>query len=87
VGVFKVDGERTNEMGGNEKARLRGGEHTIQVYADKSGSLRFGDVTYEFKAGTTYDIRIYSNKSDATDYRAELVNTAKPDQVLEEVEF
>lgn len=87
VGVFKVDGERTQKMRGADKARVRGGEHTIQVYADKAGSLRFGNITYEFQAGKTYDIRIYSNQSEATDYRAKLVNTAEPGHVLKEVEF
>lgn len=87
VGVFKVDGERTSKTAGNEKARLRAGEHTIQVYADKAGSLRFGDFTYSFEAGKTYSIRIYSASSQAFTYRAELVNTAKPDRILEKVRF
>ena len=87
AGVFKVDGERTNEMGGEEKARLRPGQHSIQVFADSGGSLRFGALEYQFEAGKTYSVRLYRNKTENTDYRAELVNTASPDQVLEEVNF
>lgn len=87
AGVFKVDGERTNEMGGEDKARLRPGTHTIQVFADSSGSLRFGELEYEFEAGKTYAVRLFRNKTEKTDYRAELVNTAQPDQVLEEANF
>lgn len=87
AGVFKVDGERTNEMGGEEKARLHPGEHSIEVFADSAGSLRFGSLEYKFQAGKTYSVRLYRNKTENTDYRAELVDTAQPDQVLEEVNF
>ena len=87
AGVFKVDGERTNEMGGEDKARLRPGKHSIEVFADSAGSLRFGELEYKFEAGKTYSVRLYRNKTEDTDYRAELVNTANPDTVLEEVNF
>lgn len=87
VGVFKVDGERTNEMGGNEASRLKGGEHTIQVFADDSIALRFGDVTWDFEAGQEYVIHIYKNDDADTDYRAELVNSAAPDKILKKVAF
>lgn len=87
VGVFKVDGERTNEMGGNEAARLKGGEHTIQVFADDSIALRFGDVTWDFEAGQEYVIHIYKSDEADADYRAELVNSAQPDKILQKVAF
>lgn len=87
AGVFKVDGERTNEMGGEDKARLRPGKHSIEVFADSGGSLRFGALEYKFEAGKTYSVRLYRNKTEDTDYRAELINTANPDDVLEEVNF
>ncbi len=87
AGVFKVDGERTNEMGGEEKARLRPGNHSIEVFADSGGSLRFGSLEYKFEAGKSYSVHLYRNKTENTDYRAELVNSASPDTVLEEVNF
>lgn len=86
-GVFKVDGERTSKMAGENKARLSPGEHSIQVYADSGGSLRFGGLEYEFDAGKTYSVRLFRKDTEDTNYRAELVNTANPDKVLEEVNF
>ncbi len=86
-GVFKVDGERTSKMAGESKARLSPGEHSIQVYADSGGSLRFGGLQHDFDGGKTYSVRLFRKDTEDTNYRAELVNTANPDQVLEEVNF
>lgn len=85
--VFLVDGERTNEAGGDNQARVKPGEHTIRVVAEDSGVLRFGDITWEFKGDHDYVIHIYSSDKADSDYRAELVDTATPDKVLTKVYF
>jgi predicted small lipoprotein YifL len=87
AGVFKVDGERTNEMGGDAEARLKPGEHTIQVFADDAGVLRFGDITWNFKGDKTYVIHVYSSDNAESDYRGELVEQSNPDKVLTKVNF
>lgn len=85
--VFKVDGERTNEAGGDSAARLEPGEHTVQVVAEDGTVLRFGDITWEFKGDRDYVIHIYNSDKPDSDYRAELVDSANPDKVLKKVNF
>lgn len=85
--VFLVDGERTNEAGGNNEARVKPGEHTVQVVAEDGTVLRFGDVTWEFEGDRDYVIHIYNSDKADSEYRAELVDSANPDKVLTKVYF
>lgn len=85
--VFLVDGERTNEAGGNNTARVEPGEHTIQVVAEDGNVLRFGDVIWEFQGDHDYVIHIYNSDKSGSEYRAELVDAAQPDKVLKKVHF
>lgn len=85
--VFLVDGERTNKAGGDNTARVEPGEHTIQVVAEDSAVLRFGDVTWDFKGDHDYVIHIYNSDKAGSEYRAELVDAANPDKVLTKVYF
>lgn len=87
VGVFKVDGTRLDKQAGEAAARLRPGEHHIQIYADASGSLRFGDFRYDFEAGKTYVIHVYSSDSAKFSYRGELVVRGQPGQILKTFRF
>lgn len=85
--VFLVDGERTNEAGGDNTARVKPGEHTVQVVAEDGAVLRFGDVTWEFQGDHDYVIHIYNSDKPDSEYRAELVDAAQPDKVLKKVYF
>lgn len=87
AGVFKVDGDRTKKEGGDQSAVLEPGQHTIQIYADDGGILRFGELKYNFQANHKYEINVYASQKAETNYRIELVDVAQPDKVLTKEAF
>lgn len=85
AGIFTIDGERLDEQGGEESTTLRPGKHEIQIFADSAGILRFGTFVMQAVQGEEYVVRV--RKGDTTSYQAEVVNAARPDVIMQEVDF
>jgi hypothetical protein len=86
VGVFTVDGDRVDESGGDKMVTLDAGEHTIQLFADDGGMLRFKKFSMTFEEGAEYVIKVMRNDGKKN-FRATVANKAAPETVLEEVSF
>ena len=56
--VFAVDGVRVAEQGGAQQVRLSAGQHSLRVFADHGGRLRFGTLECRFDAAANYAITI-----------------------------
>ncbi|MCK0152305.1 hypothetical protein MWU49_01190 [Alcanivorax sp. S6407] len=84
--LFKVDGERISEQAGAESVELEAGKHSIEVFADQGGILRFGKFRYNFVENGTYELRIKA-ADGAEDYTLELIETSAPDAVLKTKNF
>ena len=84
--IFKVDGERVSEQAGADTVNLEAGKHTIEVFADQGGILRFGKFRHTFDEGGTYQVRI-KPAAGKGDYTLELINAAAPDTVLKTKNF
>ena len=65
---------------------LEAGKHTIEVFADQGGILRFGKFRHTFDEGGTYQVRI-KPAAGKGDYTLELINAAAPDTVLKTKNF
>ena len=87
VGVLTVDGDQLEVGADNTKVSIEPGKHSLKLFADDGGMLRFGKLKYDFAAGASYDIVIGTVEGGTEDYRAKLIDTANPDQVLKEVAF
>jgi len=72
VAIFKVDGERLSEKGGDERVSVEPGERSIEIFADHQGILRFGTLSHRFKAGGDYLI-VVSDGDDDKRYSAVLI--------------
>lgn len=72
VAIFKVDGERLAEKGGDDRVSVEPGERSIEIFADHQGILRFGILSHQFKAGGDYLIVVSDGEGDKR-YRAVLV--------------
>lgn len=72
VAIFKVDGERLAEKGGEQHVLVEPGEHSVEIFADHQGILRFGILTFEFEAGRDYQILVDEGEGDKR-YSAVLV--------------
>ncbi|EKF74855.1 hypothetical protein A11A3_06470 [Alcanivorax hongdengensis A-11-3] len=84
--IFTVDEDRVAEQAGLQSITLEPGKHKIQVFADRSGILRFGTFRYKFKEAGDYTVSI--GAGDGTDkYELKLINQAAPDKVLVKKDF
>lgn len=86
TGLFTVDGDRLDEQGGDQRALLTPGRHQIQIFADDKGVLRFKKFSLKVKEGHEYVVRVMGHEG-ADRYRAEVVDTAAPDEIIKEVTF
>lgn len=84
--LFKVDGERISEQAGADSVQLEAGKHSIEVFADQGGILRFGKFRYNFAESTSYQLRIKA-AGGAEDYTLELIESDAPDAVLKTKNF
>ena len=84
--LFKVDGERISEQAGVDSVELEAGKHSIEVFADQGGILRFAKFRYTFEENGTYQVRIKA-ADGKEDYTLELIDTAAPDMVLKTKNF
>ena len=84
--IFKIDGERVSQLAGADTVNLEAGKHTIEVFADQGGILRFGKFRHTFDEGGTYQVRI-KPAAGKGDYTLELINAAAPDTVLKTKNF
>ena len=84
--LFKVDGERISEQAGAESVQLEPGKHSIEVFADQGGILRFGKFRYSFVENGTYQVRITA-AGGKDDYTLELIEVGAPDTVLKTKNF
>ena len=79
--LFKVDGERITES-----VQIEAGKHSVEVFADQAGILRFGKFRHNFAQGGIYQVRI-SAAEGKKDYTLELVKASAPDDVLVTKDF
>lgn len=84
--LFKVDGERISEQAGAESVQLDAGKHSIEVFADQGGILRFGKFRYNFVENGAYQLRIKA-ADGKEDYTLELIESSDPDVVLKTKNF
>lgn len=84
--LFKVDGERISEQAGADSVDLEAGKHTIEVFADQGGILRFGKFRYTFEESGAYRLRIKAANGKG-DYTLELIEAGAPDTVLKTKNF
>ena len=84
--LFKVDGERISEQAGAESVQLEPGKHSIEVFADQAGVLRFGKFRYTFEENGSYQLRIKAAGGN-DDYTLELIESAAPDAILKTKNF
>ncbi|MEQ3637617.1 hypothetical protein [Alcanivorax sp.] len=84
--LFKVDGDRITEQGGTPSVQLEAGKHSVEVFADQGGILRFGKFRHTFLKGGIYQVRILAAEGNK-DYALELVKASDPDDVLVSKEF
>ena len=54
--LFKVDGERITEQAGAQSVQIEAGKHSVEVFADQAGILRFGKFRHNFAQGGIYQI-------------------------------
>ena len=79
--LFKVDGDRITEQAGSQSVQLEAGKHSVEVFADQGGILRFGKFRYTFLEGGIYQVRIRAAEG-SKEYSLELVKASAPDDVL-----
>ena len=72
VAIFKVDGERLAEKGGEQRVFVEPGEHSVEIFADHQGILRFGTLSHDFEPGRDYQILVDEGEGDKR-YSAVLV--------------
>ena len=84
--LFKVDGERIAEQAGAQSVQIEAGKHSVEVFADQAGILRFGKFRHNFVQGGIYQVRI-SAAEGKKDYTLELVKASAPDDVLVTKDF
>ena len=60
------------EKGGEQRVFVEPGEHSVEIFADHQGILRFGILTFEFEAGRDYYILVDEGEGDKR-YSAVLV--------------
>ena len=72
VAIFHVDGERMAEKGGQQRVFVEPGEHSVEIFADHQGILRFGPLSHDFEPGRDYQILVDEGEGDKR-YRALLV--------------
>lgn len=72
VAIFKVDGRRLAEKGGEQRVLVEPGEHSVEIFADHQGILRFGILTHQFEADRDYRILVDEGEGDKR-YSAVLV--------------
>lgn len=84
--LFKVDGERISEQAGAESVQLEPGKHSIEVFADQGGVLRFGKFRHTFEESGSYQLRIKA-ADGKEDYTLELIESAAPDAILKTKNF
>ncbi|MDX1803285.1 MAG: hypothetical protein R3292_04335 [Alcanivorax sp.] len=84
--IFTVDEDRVAEQAGLPSVKLEPGKHKIQVFADRSGILRFGTFRYKFKEAGNYTVSIGAGDG-ADKYELKLIDQAVPDKVLVKKDF
>ena len=87
VGLFAVDGDRLDEMGGDQKVSVEPGKRNIQIFADGGGALRFKKIKMKFSAGSEYIIRVKKNAEEESKFIAEVIEASAPNAIIKEVTF
>lgn len=87
VGLFTIDGDRLDETGGDQQVTVAPGKHSVQIFADGGGALRFKKFSLKVSAGSEYVVRINKSGSADSNYIAHVIDAAEPDQIIKEVAF
>lgn len=85
--LFQVDGDKITQVGGVQEVRIEPGLHQVQVMVDDGLIPLSGEVTATFVEKHNYDIKVYHDEQGSKRYRADLVDEAAADKVINQARF